>query len=281
MAVTDAVLEWADGRVRFESDPDASAWARFVLVDLGGWYGGVGTRRETVDRLGHGVIAGRSWRTGRALTLKGHVDVNVPEDRDQVMRDLSGVLWDGLEGDLTATVDGLTLSCRVQIDGEPGIVPTGLQSVTVQVPLAAAEPWLYGPWRESTLQPVGAGVGFEFAPFSRAGVVSFGSAVSTDERIWNEGNAESAPVFTVTADSPGFAVSVGDNRVTYPWPTFLDIPVTVDMAGAVYVGGVDQSHLLGERRWGTVPPGEIESVRFEFLNGGTGWATVRHRDTFI
>src|SRR5690606_41786030 len=98
-------------------------------------------------------------------------------------------------------------------------------------------------WRESSLQPVGAGVGFEFAPFSHGGVVSFGSAVDTGEWVWNDGNASSAPVFTVWADSPGFAVSVGDKRVTYPWPTFQDVPVTVDMAGSGPGGGAAPAHL--------------------------------------
>lgn len=255
-----------------------SAW---IVNDVAGWYGGSGVRGDVTARLGHGDFVERGYREGRVLTLHGTVACESSDVRDWQERNLSGMAGDGDWCDLTCDDGSAVLSTRVRLDGAPQIVKVGTTALRFQLPLRSDSPFLFGPWRESSLQPVGAGVGFEFPPFSRAGVISFGSAVSTDERIWNEGNAESAPVFTVTADSPGFAVSVGDNRVTYPWPTFIDIPVTVDMAGAVYVGGVDQSHLLGERRWGTVPPGSIESVRFEFLNGGTGWATVRHRDTFI
>ena len=282
MAVTDAVLEWADGRVRFESAPDASAWARFIVVDVAGWYGGVGVRRETVDRLGHGVISGRAWRTGRALTLKGHVEVDDPADRDRVMRDLSGVLWDGLEGDLSATVDGLRLTCRVRIDGEPGIVPTGLQSVTVQVPLHADDPWLYGPARSTIVRPVDDGVGFLFEPFTEQGVVTFGAAVGTDAVVWNGGNAESYPVATVHADAPGgFLIATGDRVIEYPRATWIDVPVVVDQAGEVLVGGIDQSEHLSTREWAAIPPGGSEVVRFELLQGGSGWCDVAHRDTYI
>ena len=61
-----------------------------------------------------------------------------------------------------------------------------------------------------------------------------------------------------------------------------DVPGRARNDMAVHmVGGVDQSHLLGERAWGVVAPGSLESVRFEFLNGGSGWASVRHRDTYL
>lgn len=286
MAVTDAVLEWGSGRVRFESEPPAGAWARFVLTELAGWYGGVGVRGESMDRLGHGTIGGRKWRGARALTLKGHVDVSAPEDRDRVMRDLSGVLWDGLEGTLTATVDGLTLSCPVTIDGEPGIVPSGIASVVVQLPLASSDPWLFGEWRTSTLRPVGAGVGLEYPLFSGdlgAGpVLTFGSAIDTDVLVWNDGNTDAWPVFTVHADAPGgFLLGLGDRVIEYTRPTWRDSPVRVDMTGEVLVSGFDQSQYLAVREWSSITPGTFERPRFELLQGGDGWCEVSHRDTYI
>lgn len=282
MAVTDAVLEWGAGRVRFESEPDPENWARFVLTDLAGWYGGVGVRGESMDRLGHGTIGGRKWRGARALTLKGHVDVAAPEDRDRVMRDLSGVLWNGLEGTLSATVDGLRLSCPVTLDGEPGIVPSGIASVTVQLPLSSSDPWLFGEWRASLLRPIGAGVGFDFAPFSRGGVVTFGTAIDTDVLVWNDGNADSWPLFTVTADAPGgFLVGLADRVIEYARPTWKTTPVVVDMAGEVLVGGVDQSQYLATRDWSSIGAGGAERPRFELLQGGNGWCEVSHRDTYI
>ena len=259
----------------------ASVFDAPVLTALAGWYGGVSITSESMDRLGFGEFLATGRGSARVLTLGVSFYSKDEAARRHYRRAWSGAFHDGMPAQLTVDWDGLELSCDVVQDGEALVTDLNPYGVSVQVPLRAADPHLYSAWRESSLQPVGAGVGFEFAPFSNGGVVSFGSAVDTGEWVWNDGNASSAPQFTVWADSPGFAVSVGDKRVTYPWPTFQDVPVTVDMAGSVTVGGVDQSHLLGERAWGVVAPGSLESVRFEFLNGGSGWASVRHRDTYL
>ena len=259
----------------------ASVFDAPVLTALAGWYGGVSITSESMDRLGFGEFLAAGRGSARVLTLGVSFYSKDEAARRHYRRAWSGAFHDGMPAQLTVDWDGLELSCDVVQDGEALVTDLNPYGVSVQVPLRSADPHLYSAWRESSLQPVGAGVGFEFAPFSHGGVVSFGSAVDTGEWVWNDGNASSAPQFTVWADSPGFAVSVGDKRVTYPWPTFQDVPVTVDMAGSVTVGGVDQSHLLGERAWGVVGPGSLESVRFEFLNGGSGWASVRHRDTYL
>lgn len=259
----------------------ASVFDAPVLTALAGWYGGVSITSESTGRLGFGEFLATGRGSARVLTLGVSFYSKDETARRHYRRAWSGAFHDGMPAQLTVDWDGLELSCDVVQDGEALVTDLNPYGVSVQVPLRAADPHLYSAWRESSLQPVGAGVGFEFAPFSHGGVVSFGSAVDTGEWVWNDGNASSAPQFTVWADSPGFAVSVGDKRVTYPWPTFQDVPVTVDMAGSVTVGGVDQSHLLGERAWGVVAPGSLESVRFEFLNGGSGWASVRHRDTYL
>src|SRR5699024_2796932 len=113
-------------------------------------------------------------------------------------------------------------------------------------------------------------------------VISFETEVRGHTMIWNDGNAESFPVFTVVADSPaGFSVSIGGRRVTYPWPTYKNVPIEVDMAGAIRVAGQDQTYRVGERGWASVEPQSIETPEFRFLAGGTGWATVAFRDTYI
>lgn len=251
-----------------------------------GWYGGFSMRGENEERLGHGSFPTTRTRSARTLEVRAKIKLDSWDHANYVKRQLSAALADGEAGELTVEETGVpALTAVVERTGEVLIARTSPSAFTVSIPLTAPDPEMHTPWRETTLQPVGAGVGMEF-PFlsrdlGRGPVVTFGTAIATDEWVWNEGNAQSAPVFTVVADSAGFAVGVGDRRVTYPWPTYQDIPVTVDMAGAVYVGGVDQSHLLGERGWGTVPPGGIEPVSFNFLSGGSGWATVRHRDTYI
>lgn len=247
-----------------------------------GWYGGFSMRGENEERLGHGSFPTTRTRSARTLEVKAKIKLDSWDHANYVKRQLSAALADGESGELTVEETGVpALTTVVERTGEVLTARTSPSAFTVSIPLTAPDPELYTPWRETTLQPVGAGVGLEFVPFSRGGVITFGSAVSTDEWIWNEGNAPSAPQFVITAASGGFAVGLDGKRVTYPHATFPDIPVTVDMAGAVYVGGVDQSHLLGERGWATVPPGGISVPTFEFLQGGTGWTKVRHRDTNI
>lgn len=259
----------------------ASVFDAPVLTALAGWYGGVSITSESTDRLGFGEFLAAGRGSARVLTLGVSFYSKDEAARRHYRRAWSGAFHDGMPAQLTVDWDGLELSCDVVQDGEALVTDLNPYGVSVQVPLRAADPHLYSAWRESTLRPVGAGVGFEFVPFSRGGVISYGSAVSSDEWVWNDGNAVSFPVFTVHASSSGFSVGLGDRRVTYPHATFPDVPVTVDMAGAVTVGGVDQSHLLGARGWASVQPGSMESPHFSFLQDGNGWATVRHRDTYI
>lgn len=258
----------------------------FVVEDLAGWWGGVGVKGTRTARLGHGDFPAPNRRTGRAMTLN-LIWVGESIERDYVNRTLSGLFSDGEIGTLTATVGDLTLTAEsVTLDGEVGVSEVGTLGTRAQVPLHAADPHLYGGARETYLRPIGAGVGFEFAPFNRdmgdGNIITFGSRIDTTEYIWNDGNALSWPVFTVTADSPGgFAVAIGGRRVTYPHQTFPDMPVTVDMSGALTVGGADQSHLIGERAWSGVAPSTLEIPAFEFLRGGTGYCVVTHRDVYL
>ena len=275
------ITDSSGARLSGSYDHDGQA-GRDILTGLTGWAGGVGVRSEDVERLSHGSFSTPSLRAGRTLTVDLVMERDSRAELWALERAVSGLFAEGGYGTLEVEQDAESLVAEVRLDGE--VKPTVyLDSgfLTVQVPLHAPMPYLYSPWRESHLRPVGAGVGLEYAPFSVGGVITFGTAIASDEWVWNDGNADSAPVFEVTAESQGFAVGLGDKRVTYPWPTFPDVPVTVDMAGALTVGGVDQSHLLGERGWSSVPPHSMERPFFEFLRGGEGWAVVRHRDTFI
>lgn len=284
--VRTAVLTQSDGGTWSLSGKPAAADSEWYVEDVNGWYGGSGVRGETTARLGHGDFVERGYREGRSLTLHGTVACTSPDIRDRQERNISGMAWDGDWATLTCDDGDSVLSTRVRLDGAPQVVKVGLQVLKFQIPLRADSPFLHGPWRESIIRPAEAGVGFEFPPLARdlgrGPVVTFGTAVDTDDLVWNDGNADSWARFTVTGTFPGgVALSVDGHRVTYPWPTFPDIPVTVDMAGAVTVGGVDQSHLLGERDWAPVPARSISKVALQPLQGGTGWATVQHRDTYM
>lgn len=450
VAVRTARLEQADGaRWSLTTRPDASGTS-WIVDDVAGWYGGSGVRGEVVAGLGHGDFVERGYREGRVLTLHGTVICESSDERDWQERNLSGMAWSGEWATLTCDDGNAELSARVRLDGAPQIVKMGTRALQFQLPLRADTPFIHGAWRESTLEPIGTGVGVDYPLFNHypdarvnlvanhsfedgldgwtgfradiarvpsgdgyvvrvtstsdtatsslletgngtgghpvtpgdtltvsydvledsdisidslayfydadgefmwntasadtavkggevtrpvvafavpegaaflrlllaravrpaggfadvdrvsveAGpeatsggyfgaiqgepIFTFGTAVDTTEYVWNDGNAEAWPEFMVYADAPGgFAVSLGDRRVTFPWPTFPDMPVTVDMSGSISVSGVDQSHMVGERGWAMVAPGSIESPSLAFLQGGTGWATVRHRDSYI
>lgn len=282
MAATSAVLEWGGARVDFDSDPAPENGLRLVLVDVTGWYGGVGVRTEKTDRVGHGGWAGRAWRTGRTLTVKAHLEVDDPRQRDAVLRDLSAVLWDGEEGTLTATVDGLTLSCPVKLDGEPGIVPDGIASATVQLPLYSPDPWLYGEDRVLFTRPLETGVGLVFPLFSPAGVLSFGSAIAQDGVVTNLGTAEAYPTHLVVGNFPGgFRLTVDGRTVEWPWPTVREAPVQIESSGSVWIGSANVTAQASLREWSSIAPGHTITPSLAALQGGDGWCETHHRDTYI
>lgn len=281
--VRTARLTQADGSFwTLDDGRSGESRADWIVEDVAGWYGGAGVRAETVARLQHGDFPARAWREGRSMTLHGAVICLDSDERDRQERAISGMAWDGRYGELECDDGAAVLSTSVRLDGAPQVVKIGTTALRFQIPLKAASPFLFGEWRESILRPVGAGVGLEYPLFHRGGVLTFGTAVDTTEPVWNDGNATSYPRFVVTADAPGgFAITLNGRRVAFPWPVFSDAPVVVDMAGSVTVSGVDQSHLLSDRGWTGVGPGEIAYPSFDLLRGGSGWATVQHRDTYI
>lgn len=433
---------WALSTERFTEAP-----TRWLLIDIVGWYGGSGVRSTVTDRYRHGDFPSRGWREGRTISLRGAAISKTSMTRDDVERELSGILWDGQEGTLAVQeADDRVLWTTVRLDGAPSIEKLDERAIEFSIPLRSAEPFVYGPWREGTLTLPGAGVGLEYPLFSggvmprglnlindprgadptvteyrttsspgwtvvsgewvktestvgsnslrmessrdlfyketpvvpgrryrltfevminsgtaqaryavrstladgstaytgdnlepggdtahytdiTAGewvkvtrwwdapenavassfdlqvnsvstatevrvrnprveltepVLTFGAAIDTEVTMWNNGNATSYPQIEVVGDLPGgFAVTVGSRRVTYPWPTFPDMPVLVDMSGSLSVSGQDQSHRLVERNWTGIEPGTAETPKLDPLQGGTGWAVVRHRDTYI
>lgn len=256
------------------------------LTSLEGWSGGVSVKGESLSRATHGDFPLRNYRTRRTLTLNFTAE---REGRDALWyleRAISGLFSDGGFGSLTVEQDGDELSCEVELDGEPKVnVFLDGGYLEAEIPLSAPEPWLYSPWRKVTLRPKEAGIGLEFPIFAKGPeegepIITFGTAIETEELIWNDGNAKSFPVFTIYADAPGgFRVQLGNNTIAWPRPTFKTAPVEVYMDGKVIVGKHDQSQYLTERGWAAVAPHTMETPSFELLQGGTGWCDVTFRDT--
>lgn len=249
--------------------------------EITGWFDTPGVTLESVSRLGDGDFLSRGRFRNRVVRLTGvlHSDscVDQQAERDRV----AGLFHDGGLVSLTVDHGGLILSTDVRLADEFSLVPVTDQVADFDVLLTAVSPWLYSGWRESILRPVGAGVGLVFPLFAPDAVLSFGSAVSDDVVVWNNGNAVSFPQFVVTADAPGgFTVSLGGARVSYPYPCFASSPVVVDMAGSVVAGGGDVSDRV-TAVWGGVGPKETLQPGFELLSGGSGFCVVRHRDTYV
>lgn len=280
--VRTARLTQSDGaRWSLSTAPRHGDDSKWFVKDVAGWYGGSGVRGDSTGRLGHGNFVGRGHREGRSLTLHGWVECADADIRDWQERNLSGIMWDGDWGDLTCDDGNAELTTRVRLDGSPQVVPLGVRGLQFQIPLVSESPFLVSESRSITVYPPAFGAGFEIPPLE-TGIITFGTEVRETAYIWNDGNADSAPTFTVVADTPaGFSVGFGGDRVTYPWPTFKDVPIVVDMSGQVLVSGQDQTHRIGERGWASVAPQTIETPQFRFLSGGTGWANVAFRDTYI
>lgn len=261
-----------------------------LLTKLEGWTGGVSVKGETMSRATHGDFPIPNLRTGRTLTVGMHADRDSRASLWALERGVSGLFSDGGFGTLTVQQDDQKLWCPVELDGEvKTTVNVDGGFIDIEIPLASPEPWLYSDWRTSMLRPLEAGIGLEYGLFTngfasvpQGSILTYGTQVSTNEWVWNDGNAKSFPKFIVYADAPGgFRVSLGDRTIAYPRPTFMSTPVEVDMSGSVIVSGFDQSQYLTERNWAPVDPHSIETPKFELLQGGTGWCEVQHRDTYI
>lgn len=256
---------------------DGDTW----LVSLDGWAGGVSVKGDQLSRATHGDFPIRNYRTRRTLTLRIMAERSSRDDLWALERGLSGIFADGGFGSLTVTQDTDELSCQVELDGEPKInvnLDAGL--LECELPLSAPEPWLYGPWRQAQLNPQDRGIGLAFDLFSVGDVLTYGTDVDSEQLVWNDGNADSYPIYTVYADSPGgFRIRQGERTVSWPRQTFKNTPIEIHMDGKAIVSGYDQSQFLSERNWGPIPAHSMESASFELLQGGTGWCTLAFRDT--
>ncbi|PMC74233.1 hypothetical protein CJ197_14630 [Brachybacterium sp. UMB0905] len=160
--------------------------------------------------------------------------------------------------------------------------------VEAQIPLFSASPFLYGDELVVYQHPIGTGVGLEYALYGQrvnpAGepVLSYGTAVDTQDPISNSGNAVAYPQVIVTGDFPsGFQVSAGGRSVVWPHATFPGAPVVIDMSGSIWVGTENQTHRAGLRQWISVPPGATVFPEFTPLQFGTGWAEWHIRPTYM
>lgn len=258
-----------------------------LLAAIKGWSGGVAVKVAELPRLNHGNFKATVKRTGRTLTVSFNYERQTRQELWAIERKFSGLFSDGSYGLLTVKQDNLELSCEVRLDGQidPEVnIDQGW--ISIQVPLFSELPYLYSPWRETPILPVGSGVGLEYDLFSKdlgkGPILTFGSAIEQDSMVWNNGNARSYPVGRFYLDAPGgFIYGLGNKYISYPWPCYPDVPITIDHTGSILIGGFDQSHMLGEREWSWIEPGAQELPTLDLIQGGAGYGIISHRDTFI
>lgn len=267
------------------SNAERSGPAEHILTGLDGWFGGVSVEGDSTPRpLGHGAFPLPGRRGPRALTLRATLIHDTEETRNGTDRVLSGALWDGEYGSLTVNVGGLELTADVRLDGDIRHAYLGSHATTVEIPLLAPDPFLVGEAHSTPLTLGGAGVGLEYGPFSKGGVLTYGTAAPTVYvLVTNRGNAEAWPLVRVTGDFPGgFRLTSGNRTVTFSGATFAQSPVLVDMAaGSVTVNGADQTAACTRREWWSIPAGGAIQPRISAVTPGIGFAEVIARDTYI
>ena len=255
---------------------------RWYIEDVTGWYGGSGVRTQVTASIGHGDFLGVPTREGRAFTLQGAVVCSSVELRDETERMLSAVAWDGEEVDLRCDDGHRVLTSTVRLDGAPQIVEIGRTKLRFHIPLRSASPFLYADEQKIFLHPVGLGRGLEYPLFSKSGVLTYGTALAERDSITNSGDAAAYDSYLVVGDFPGgWRLTVGRKVIEWPWPTVLTAPVLVEMTGRIWIGDSNVTDRASVRQWAPLAAGATVTPSLTPLQGGTGWAEVRHRDTFI
>lgn len=280
-----AHLTGAHGEMILTAQEDSER-AEFWLTDLDGWFGGVGVEAHDVQRkIGHGMMLNPAIRTGRTLTLKGYFYFDSDRTRAVADRFVSGLLYDGKPGTLTVTVGELELSCQVRLDGEIKHAYETTQDFTLEVPLVAPEPWLYGKPITTQIFPSGAGTGLKYPLFfpEPTGVLSYGAKPPQGAAITHQGNATAHPKYVVRGEWPsGFRLTSAGRIIEYPYAVTQSSPVTIDCArGQVLIAGMDFTHQLTWRDWHSVPPRAGFTVEVEAPAVSTGWVDIEFRDTYI
>lgn len=257
------------------------------LIDLDGWYGGVGVLdRNTKRPENHGYFPEANLRTGRAMTLKGLFAYEDDHTRNQLMRFLSGILGEGQLENMYVTADNQTLMTRVKLDGEVSIKwdRDGDLELDVSIPLLAPDPQVYGEERTYQVFPAGTGEGRVYPLYAPNGVRSYGNTVNASKALVdNRGTSDAYPVVIVEGSFPaGFRLTSGQNVVEYRGPVFPSSPVTVDMRRqSVTVDKMDRTHLVSKRGWFKVPKFSQIQPRISSLQPGNGHANFTIRDTYL
>lgn len=211
MIIREVTLRGAGVDFRLTNREAAGSLVESWLIDLKGFYGGVGvTDQGDARKLGHGNFPSPSLRSGRELTVSGVLVFTSESDRSLGDRFVSGLLWDGEFGELEVTTGELTLTAQVKLAGEIQHKYLGTRALEVQIPLTAPDPFLYAAPRRYQIFPAGAGEGLAYPLFSTKGTATSGnlapipaSAVAASNGVLSTAE-DGRQVLTVTREGNTF-----------------------------------------------------------------------------
>ena len=286
MTVTDVRLLDSHGN-RLEArtgDP------RSALGPITGW-DGIASRGERVNRNSDGIFPPFQSLDARQLTISGAMSGMTYAETLDTERLIASLVQPGEHGDgngvLTLThADGRELSCTVHRDGPPKVTHRAIAGwLKWELPLIAPDPRLYGPEVEVQVANFQGTGGLRYPLHTTlGGVLDF--QVEADRipevGVRVDGNTFTYPRVVVQGTFPGgFAVGFEGAEVSYVGPVAPGVPVEVDFAGHVWVGGVDQQWSIGARRWAGAQPNTVILPWFRPLSGGSGVVTCRVRAAWI
>lgn len=285
--MADAVVTLTRGASKIFEAHGSGAGPGNWVTDLRGWDGSPGVRTDgNFPRSTIGTTARPTIYDGRAISIFGETDCIDVAATMQAETEIGGLFRSDFEDNAPVTLrivhHDQDLSAVVDLDGIISAKADCTRlSVIWTIPLLAPDPRRYGPVREGSLLPIGTGRGLRW-PLFESGYLDWGEAVNTTVTITNAGTSDAYPVFRVMGNmASGFALVSGDRALIFGQPVYPQSPVTVDMAGHVWVGGMERSVWLTRREWFSVPAkGAIQVQLVPLQQGGTGQATFTVRDTW-
>jgi hypothetical protein len=257
-----------------------------VVVDIQGWLGSAGIRRNETDKLWqHGIFSERGYKTQRVLTLKGHIETQTRAEAANLCDSLAAIMGDGTLGTFTVNdIDQGTRWVPVQLAGAVEITwDSGLQ-VDVTVDMVAPDAYKFGLAASYSTATAAPGGGMDNDPSlfnNETDVMDFGEGGTAGTvTIINAGTAPVPAVFTVNGylpDGGGFTITeVGTGRrLVYSAANLIEDRIVMDgNDGTVLLNGVsDRSDNLTVREWPLLTPGP-NTYLFETTPGSSALLTV-------
>ena len=258
--------------------PDASG-VTWTFSGTKGWFDGAPAKGGTTDRTQqHGVLAERTWRDARLITVEGHVNAPARRLASDAQRVLASLLAEGTFGDFTVNdPDQGVLTSSVRGEGVPQIDWDSGLDIDFLLTFMAPDPLRYAaPVTLTTGYPAPAG-GLEYDLYTDGagvdlGFLEYGAPSPTGRLVLvNPGTADVSPVFKVTGPVVGgfelIRTGTGD-RLRYVGDIPAGSTVTLDSADATVLMDAlyDRAGNLTIRDWWAI--GAESSVEVTFVPTG-------------